>query len=160
MSIESVMPYNHLTLSSCLLLPSTFPSVRVYSNESALHTRWSKYWNLSFSVSPSNEYSELISFRMDWFDLLAVQGTPKISPPPLYKGINSLALSLLYGPALTSTQDYWKNRSSDYTDLCRQLCFCFLIRCLRLSIFLLAILIPACASSSLAFPMMCSIYVK
>ena len=79
MSIESVMPFNHLVLCSpLLLLPSIFPSIRVFSNESAvLHTRWPKYWSFSFSISPSNEYSGLISFRMDWLDLLANQGTLK-----------------------------------------------------------------------------------
>ena len=76
MSIELVMPSNHLILSCPLLLPpSIFPSIRVFSNESVLHIRWSKYW--SFSISPSSEYSGLISFRIDWFDLLAVQGTLK-----------------------------------------------------------------------------------
>src|SRR5574338_1605029 len=76
MSIELVMPPNHLILCCLLLLPpSIFPSIRVFSNESALHIRWPKYWNFSFSVSPSKEYSGLISFRMDWLDLLAVQGT-------------------------------------------------------------------------------------
>ena len=78
MSIESVMPSNHLILCCpLLLLPSTFPSIRVFSNESALHIRWPKYWSLSFSISPSNEYSGLISLRMDWLDRLAVQGTLK-----------------------------------------------------------------------------------
>ena len=78
MSIESVMPSNHLILCrSLLLLPSIFPSIRVFSNESVLGIRWPKYWSFSFSISPSNEYSGLISFRMDWLDLLAVQGTPK-----------------------------------------------------------------------------------
>ena len=78
MSIESVMPSNHLILCVPLLLPySIFPSIRVFSNESVLHIRWPKYWSFSFSISPSNEYSELISFRMDWLDLLAVQGTLK-----------------------------------------------------------------------------------
>ena len=78
MSIESVMPSNHLILCHpLLLLPSVFPSIRVFSNESVLHIRWPKYWSFSFSVSPSNEYSGLISFRMDWLDLLAVQGTLK-----------------------------------------------------------------------------------
>ena len=77
MSIELVMPYNHLILCHHLLLPSVFPSIRVFFNESALPIRWPKYWSLSFSISPSNEYSGLISFRMDWFDLLAVQGTLK-----------------------------------------------------------------------------------
>ena len=77
-SIESVMPSNHLNLCHPLLLPpSSFPSIRVYSNESALCIRWPKYWSFSFSISPSNEYSGLISFRMDWLDLRAVQGTLK-----------------------------------------------------------------------------------
>ena len=79
MSIESVMPSNHLTLCHPLLfLPSIFPIIRVFSNESAFHIRWPKYWSFSFSISPSNEYSGLISFRMDWLDLFAVQGTLKI----------------------------------------------------------------------------------
>ena len=78
MSIESVMLFNHLILCRpFLLLPSIFPSIRVFSNESALHIRWPKYWNYSFNISPSNEHPGLISFRMDWLDLLAVQGTPK-----------------------------------------------------------------------------------
>ena len=77
MSIELVMPSNHLILGNSLLPPSIFPSIRVFSSESALHIRWPKYWSFSFSISPSNEYSGLISFRMDWFDLLAVQGTLK-----------------------------------------------------------------------------------
>ena len=77
MSIESVMPPTHFVLCHPLLLPSILPSIRVFSNESALHIRWSKYWSFSFSISPSNEYSGLISFRIGWFDLLAVQGTLK-----------------------------------------------------------------------------------
>ena len=77
MSIESVMPSNQLTFRRLLLPPSIFPSIRVFSNESVLHIRWPKYWSFSFSISPSNEYSGLISFGMDWFDLLAVQGTLK-----------------------------------------------------------------------------------
>ena len=78
MSIESMMPSNHFTLCRpILLLPSVFPSIRVFFRELALRIRWPKYWSFSFSVSPSNEYSELISFRMDWLDLLAVQGTLK-----------------------------------------------------------------------------------
>ena len=76
-SIESVMPSNHLILCHPLLLPSIFPSIRVFSNEWVLHIRWSKYWSFSFSISPSKEYSGLISFRMDWLDLLAAQGTLK-----------------------------------------------------------------------------------
>ena len=78
MPIESVVPFNHLILCHpLLLLPSIFPSIRVFTNESALHIRWPKYWSFSFTISPSNEYSGLISFRMDWLDLLAVQGTLK-----------------------------------------------------------------------------------
>ena len=78
MSIEEVMPSNHLILCCLLLLlPSIFPSIRVFSNESVVHIRWPKYWSFSFSISTSSEYSGLISFRMDWFDLLAVQGTLK-----------------------------------------------------------------------------------
>ena len=78
MSIESVMPSNHLILySSLLFLPSIFPSIRVFSDDSALHIRWPKYWSFSFSISPTNEHSGLISFRMDWLDLLAVQGALK-----------------------------------------------------------------------------------
>ena len=78
MSIESVMPFNRLILCCpLLLLPSIFPSIRVFSSESVLHIRWPNYWSFSFNISPSNEYSGLISFRMDWLDLLAVQGTLK-----------------------------------------------------------------------------------
>ena len=78
MSIESVMPSNHLILCRSLLLPpSIFPSIRVFSSESVLHIRWPKYWSFSFSITPSDEYSGLISFGMDWLDLLAVQGTLK-----------------------------------------------------------------------------------
>ena len=78
MSIESVLPSSHLIpCHPLLLLPSIFPSIRVFPNESVLHIRWPKYWSCSFIISPSNEYSGLISFKMDWLDLLAVQGTPK-----------------------------------------------------------------------------------
>ena len=76
-SIKSVMPFNHLILCNPLLLPSVFPSIRVLSNESVFHIRWSKYWSFCFSISPSNEYSGLISFRTDWIDLLEAQGTLK-----------------------------------------------------------------------------------
>ena len=107
MSIESVMPSNHLILCHpLLLLPSIFPSIRVFSNESALHIRWPKYW--SSSISPSNEYSGLISFRIDWFDLPAVQGTLK----SLLQHHSSKASILWHSaffhcPALTSVHDYW-----------------------------------------------------
>ena len=112
MSIESVMPSNHLILCCPLLLPpSIFPSIGFFSNESVLHVRWPKYWSFSFNISPSNEYSGLISIRIDWLDLLAVQGTLKeSSPTPQFKSINSLVLSFLYSPTLTSIHDYWKNR--------------------------------------------------
>ena len=115
MSIELVMPSNHPILCHPLLLPpSIFPSIRVFSNEPILHIRWPKYWSLSFSISPSNEYSGLISFRVGWFDLLGVQGTLQdSSPTPQFKSINSLALSFLYSPTLTSIYDHWKNYSFD-----------------------------------------------
>ena len=115
LSIESVMPSNHLILCHPLpLLPSIFPSIRVFSNESALCIGWPKYWSFIFSISPSNEYSGLISFRIYWFDLLAVHGTlQESSPTPQFKSTNSLALSFLYGPALISIYDYWKNHSLD-----------------------------------------------
>ena len=96
-SIESVVSSNHLILCRPLLLPpSIFPSIRVFSNESALRIRWPKYWSLSFSISPSNEYLGLISFRIDWLDLPAVQGILKSSPTSQFKSINSSALSFLY----------------------------------------------------------------
>ena len=101
MSIESVMPSNHLILCHpLLLLLSIFSSIRVFSNKSALHIRWPKYWSFSFSISPSNEHLGLISLRMDWFDLLVVQGTlQESSQAPQFESINSLALRLLYGPS-------------------------------------------------------------
>ena len=104
---ESVMPSNHLILCHpLLLLPSIFPNIRVLSSKSTLHIKWPKYWSFSFSMSRSNEYSGLISFRMDWLDLLAVQGTLKSLLQPQFKSINSLALSLLYCPTLTLIHDY------------------------------------------------------
>ena len=109
MSIDSVMPSKHLILCRPLLLASIFPSIRVFSSESVLHIRWPKYWSFSFSISPSSEYSGLISFRIDWLDLLAVQGTLK----SLLQHHSSSALSFLYGPTLTSILDYWKNHSFD-----------------------------------------------
>ena len=109
MSIESVMPPNHLILCHpLLLLPSIFPSKRVFSNESVLCIRWPKYWSFSFNISPSNEHPGLISFRMDWLDLLTVQGTLK----SLLQHHSSKA-SILYSPTLTSIHDYWKNQSLD-----------------------------------------------
>ena len=121
MSIELVMPSNHLILGHPLLLPpSIFHSIRVFSNKSVLCIRWPKYWNFSVSISPSNEYSGLISFRIDWLDLLAVQGTQESSPTPQFKSINSSALSFLYSTTLTSIHDYWKNHSFDHTNICWQ----------------------------------------
>ena len=114
MSIESVMPSNHLILCCPLLPPSIFPSIRVFSNELVLCLRWPNYWSFSFNISPSNEYSGLISFRMDWLDLLAVQGTLKeSSPTPQFKSINSSMHSFQCSPTLTSINDYWKNHSFD-----------------------------------------------
>ena len=121
-SIESVMPSSHLILCHPLLLTSILPSIRVFSNESALRKRWPKYWSFNFNISPSNEYSGLISFRLGWLDLLAVQGTLKslLQHYTEFKSINSSVLSFLYSPNLTSVHDYWKNHSPGKTDLCRQ----------------------------------------
>ena len=111
LSIESVMPSNYLILCHPLLLPpSIFPSIRVFSNESALPIRWPKYWSFSFNISPSNEYSELISFRMDWF--LAVQGTLKSLLQHHSSKASILRCSgFLLSPTLTSIHDLWKNHS-------------------------------------------------
>ena len=114
-----MMPSNHLILCRPNIhLPLIFPSIRVFSNESALHSMWPKYWSLS--ISPSNEYSGLNSFRIDWFDLLEVQGTQKSSPMPQFKSISSSELSFLYGSTLTSIPDYWKSHRFDYMNLCQQ----------------------------------------
>ena len=113
MSIELVMPSNHLILCHPLLPSSIFPRITVFSNQSVLRIRWPKYWSFSFNISPSSEHSGLISFRMDWLDLLAVQGTLKSSPTPQFKSINSSALSFLHSPTLTSIHDQWKNHSLD-----------------------------------------------
>ena len=114
-SIESVMPSNHLILCCPLLLPpSVFPSIRVFSNESVLRIRWPKYWSFSFSISPSNEYLGLISFRMDWLDLFC---SPKDSQEsfqiPQFKSMNSSMLSFLYSSTFSSIHDYWKIYSLD-----------------------------------------------
>ena len=117
MSIESMMPTNYLILCRpLLLLPLIFPSIRVFSNESALHIRWPKYWSFSFSISPSHEHPGLISLRMDCLDLLAVRGTLK----SLLQHKSSKAsilrcsvLSFLYSPTLTSIHDHWKNHILD-----------------------------------------------
>ena len=138
MSIKVVMLSNHLILCHpLLLLLSIFPSIGVFSNEWALHIRWPKYQ--SFSTSPSNEYSELISFRIDWFDLLVVQGTlnsllqlRSLKTSILWHSV--LALSLLYSPILKFVHDYWKNQSFAYMGLCQQGdASAFYIHCLGLS---------------------------
>ena len=121
MFIESVMLSNHFILCSYpLLWPSISPSIRVFSNELALCITLPKYWSFSFSISPSNEYSGLISFRIDWFDLLAVQGTLKSLLQHQFEITNSSVLSPLYGPTLTPVHDYWKNCSFDYMKFCWQ----------------------------------------
>ena len=97
-------------LSYLLLPPSIFPTIRVFSSDSVIHIRWPKYWSFSFSISPSNEYSGLISFRIDWLDLLTVQGTFSSTPVQKHQFFGA---QLLYGPALTSIHDYWKNHSLD-----------------------------------------------
>ena len=114
-SIESVMPSNHHILCHpLLLLPSIFPSIRVFSNESTLCIRWPNYLSFSCNISPSNEHPGLTSFRMDWLDLLAVQGTLKsLLQHHSSKSINSLVLSFLYSPTFTSIHDYWENHSFD-----------------------------------------------
>ena len=116
MSIESVMPSNHLILCHpLLLLPPIPPSIRVFYSESAPPIRWPKYWNFSFSISPSSEHPGLIPFRMDWLDLFAVQGTLKnLLQHHSSKSINSLALRFLHSPTLTSIHDYWKNCCLEY----------------------------------------------
>ena len=114
MSIELVMPSNYLILCHPLLLPPPiFPSIRVFSNDSALRIRGPKYWSFSFNIIPSNEHPGLICFRMEWLDLIAVQGTQESSPTPQFKSINSSAVSFLYSPTHTSIHDYWKNSSFD-----------------------------------------------
>ena len=114
MSIELVMLSNHLILCRpLLLLPSIFPSIRVFLNESALCIRWPKYWSFSINISPSNEYSGLSSFRIDWMDLLQSKGLSRVFSNTTVQSINSSVLSFLYSPTLTSIHDYWKNHSLD-----------------------------------------------
>ena len=114
-SVEQVMPSNHLILCRPLLfLPSIFPSIGGFTNEFGSSYQVAKVLELSFSISPSSEYSRLISSRMDWLDLLEVQGTLKsLLQQPQFKCINFSALSFLYSPTLTSIHDYWKNHSFD-----------------------------------------------
>ena len=114
MSIESVMPSNHLILCHpLLLLPSVFPSIRVFSNDSTLHIRWPKYWSLSFNISPSNEHPGLSSFRMDWLDLLAPQGTLKSRLQHHSSKASILRRSAFFIVQLSPIHDYWKNHSFD-----------------------------------------------
>ena len=114
MSIESVMPSNHLILCHpLLLLPSIFPSIRVFSNELVLRIRGPKYWSFSFSISPSNEYSGLISFRVDWLDLPAVQGTIESLLQHHKSKASILRRSVFLTVQLTSIQNYWKNHTFD-----------------------------------------------
>ena len=124
-SIVSVMPSNHLMLCRpLLLLPSIFPSIRVFSNDSALSIRWPKYWSFGFNISPSNEFSGLISFRMDWLDLLAVQGTLKSLLQHHSAKASILQCSAFFIVQLSHPSllvfPYWKNHSLDYMDLCWQ----------------------------------------
>ena len=127
-SVESVMLSNNLILCHpLLLLPSIFPSIRVFINESALCIRWPKYWSFSFSINPSNEYSRLIAFRINTCGL---RDSQESSLAPQFKSIDPLVLSLLYGPALTFIHDYFQKHNFDYIGLCW---LCFLIHCLGLS---------------------------
>ena len=112
-SIELVMPSSHLMLCHPLLLPSTFPCIRVFSNESVLRIKWPKYWSFSFSISPSDEHSGLISFRTDWLDLLEVQGTSRVFSSTTVQKHQFFGPNFLYSPTLISIHDYWKNHSLD-----------------------------------------------
>ena len=112
---------HHLILCRpLLLLPPIPPSIRAFSNDSTLRMRWPEYWSFSFSISPSNEHPVLISFRMDWLDLIpySSRDSKESSPTPQFKGINFLVLNFLYSQTLTSIHDHWKNHSLDYSDLC------------------------------------------
>ena len=122
MPIELVMPSNHLILCHLLLLPpSIFLSIRVFSNESSLYMRWPKNWSFSFSISPSFEYSGLLSFRIDWFDLLAVQGLSRVFSNTTVQKHQFFSAQLFFSsPPLTSIHGYWKNHSFDVMDLCWQ----------------------------------------
>ena len=114
MSIESVKSSNHLILCHPLLPPSIISSIRVFSNESVLHIRWPKYWSFSFHISPSNDYSGLISFWIDWLDLLAIQTILKtLLQHHSSKASIFRALSFLHSPTLTSIHDHWKKHSFD-----------------------------------------------
>ena len=121
MSIKSVMPSNHLILCCPLLfLPSIFPSNRIFSSESVLRIRWTKYWSFSFSISPSKEYSGLIAFRMTGLINLQSKGRLRVFSNVTVQKRQFFMLSFLYGPTLTSIHNYWKNNSFDYMDHCHQ----------------------------------------
>ena len=128
MSVESVMLYTHLILCCpLLLLSSVFSSIKVFFSELTIHNRWPKYWNFNFSISSSNEYSGLISFRIYWFDLLAVQGTLRSLLQNHSLKASVLQCSAFFIVQLSHTvHDYWKNHSFNYTDLCRQSNVCLL----------------------------------
>ena len=130
--VESVMPSNHFSLwGPLLLLPSMFPSIRVFSNESLLPIRWPKYWSFSVSISPSNENWELISFRIDWVDLV-VQGTIESLLQHHSSKHQFFGTQFLHGPTLTSIHDYWRKKKYLWLDgpLSAKECLCFLIWCL------------------------------
>ena len=129
-SIESVMPSDHLILCHpLLLLLSILPTIRVFSNESVLPIRWPKYWSFSFTISPSSEYSGLIFFSIDWFDV-AVQGTLKSLSNTTVQKHQFFSAQLLYGPTFTSIHTYWENHSFNKMGLCLQSNVSFLICCL------------------------------
>ena len=132
MSIASMMPSSHLILwHPLLLLPSIFPSIRDFSNETAVWIRWPKYF--SFSISFSNKYLGLISLKINLFYLLVSKGLQESSPAPQFKGINSLVLCLPYGPAVTAVCDHWEDQSLIYRALSAEQCLCFSMHCLDLS---------------------------
>ena len=129
MSIESAMPSSLSSHHTLLLLPSVFPSIRVFTKMPVLHIRCPKCWTFGFSISPSREYSGLISFRIDWFDLLVVQGTIQ-SLLQHSSSKASIPWHSALSPTLLSIHEYWINHSFDLTDLCRQSNVCFLKSCL------------------------------
>ena len=121
MSIDSMMPSNHLIFCRpLLLLPSIFPSIRVFSNETALHIRWPKYWSFSFNISFSNEHQDWSPLGWTGWISLQPRDSQESSQMSQFKSINSLVLSFLYGPSLTHIDDYWEKHRFDYMDICWQ----------------------------------------
>ena len=119
MSISLVVPSTHLILWCLFLFPTLiFPSIRGFSNECSLLIRWPKHWSLSFNICPSTEYSELISFKIDWSPFCS-RDSQESFPAPQFEGNNSLALCLLYHPTLTIVRDHWEDHSPDYADFCQ-----------------------------------------